>query len=651
MIFIGKINTNDGKGVFKGCVKTLFSIIIAVDRLSVRKGKRGRQDGERSILYLLALFAVRHWDAAGGAELFVYLLAYIALTAGIFLQMVKNARHFQFFDENFLMLLATIGAMVIGKYAEAVGAMLFFQIGKLIETVSMSQTKKSIAKYMDIRPDTANKKSGSGEAVVEPSELNIGDIIIIRPGEKIPVDAMVTAGVSTVDMKALTGEAEPEEVKIGTKLFSGSINLSGLLEARVMKVYAESTASRIMRLVEDANQKKSKKENFADRFTRYYTPFVTLLGILVMILPPMMMPSHDTEIWMYRGLIFLVAACPLGLLISVPLAFLGGIGAASKQGVMIKGSNYLEALSETETFIFDKTGTLTKGVFHVKEVCPRGGSEEELLEITAYAEAYSNHPIAVSLKEAYGKEIDMMRVQEAKEHLGYGVEALLDGRKVYIGNSKFMNKLGLYYHPVASVGSAVHVAVEGEYKGYILIADVMRKDAKRTVRWLNRHQLEVVMLTGDNERVAEDVAKQLGIESVYANLMPEDKVEQLEEFMESQMEQEKLAFIGDGINDAPVLARADVGIAMGGLGADAALEAADIILLEDEPSRIINAIRISRGTVRAVKQNLVFAIGMKVLLLIMAFFGYVTMQDAIVADMGIMLINILNSFWVIKYPE
>lgn len=607
--------------------------------------------GVGSILYLLALFAVRHWDAAGGAELFVYLLAYIALTAGIFLQMVKNARHFQFFDENFLMLLATIGAMVIGKYAEAVGAMLFFQIGKLIETVSMSRTKKSIAKYMDIRPDTANKKSGSGEAVVEPSELNIGDIIIIRPGEKIPVDAMVTAGVSTVDMKALTGEAEPEEVKIGTKLFSGSINLSGLLEARVMKVYAESTASRIMRLVEDANQKKSKKENFADRFTRYYTPFVTLLGILVMILPPMMMPSHDTEIWMYRGLIFLVAACPLGLLISVPLAFLGGIGAASKQGVMIKGSNYLEALSETETFIFDKTGTLTKGVFHVKEVCPRGGSEEELLEITAYAEAYSNHPIAVSLKEAYGKEIDMMRVQEAKEHLGYGVEALLDGRKVYIGNSKFMNKLGLYYHPVASVGSAVHVAVEGEYKGYILIADVMRKDAKKTVRWLNRHQLEVVMLTGDNERVAEDVAKQLGIESVYANLMPEDKVEQLEEFMESQMEQEKLAFIGDGINDAPVLARADVGIAMGGLGADAALEAADIILLEDEPSRIINAIRISRGTVRAVKQNLVFAIGMKVLLLIMAFFGYVTMQDAIVADMGIMLINILNSFWVIKYPE
>lgn len=607
--------------------------------------------GVGSILYLLALFAVRHWDAAGGAELFVYLLAYIALTAGIFLQMVKNARHFQFFDENFLMVLATIGAMVIGKYAEAVGAMLFFQIGKLIETVSMSQTKKSIAKYMDIRPDTANKKSGSGEAVVEPSELNIGDIIIIRPGEKIPVDAMVTAGVSTVDMKALTGEAEPEEVKIGTKLFSGSINLSGLLEARVMKVYAESTASRIMRLVEDANQKKSKKENFADRFTRYYTPFVTLLGILVMILPPMMMPSHDTEIWMYRGLIFLVAACPLGLLISVPLAFLGGIGAASKQGVMIKGSNYLEALSETETFIFDKTGTLTKGVFHVKEVCPRGGSEEELLEITAYAEAYSNHPIAVSLKEAYGKEIDMMRVQEAKEHLGYGVEALLDGRKVYIGNSKFMNKLGLYYHPVASVGSAVHVAVEGEYKGYILIADVMRKDAKKTVRWLNRHQLEVVMLTGDNERVAEDVAKQLGIESVYANLMPEDKVEQLEEVMESQMEQEKLAFIGDGINDAPVLARADVGIAMGGLGADAALEAADIILLEDEPSRIINAIRISRGTVRAVKQNLVFAIGMKVLLLIMAFFGYVTMQDAIVADMGIMLINILNSFWVIKYPE
>lgn len=607
--------------------------------------------GAGCALYLLALVSVRYWEAAGTAELFVYLLAYISLTAGICWQMFKNFRQLQFFDENFLMLLATIGAMLIGKYTEAVGAMLFFQIGKLIETVSMSRTKKSIAKYMDIRPDSATKKVRDGEVSVEPSELKSGDIIVIKPGEKIPVDAIVTEGISSVDMKALTGESEPREVKIGQKVYSGSINLSGLLEARVSKVYAESTASRIIRLVENANQRKSDSENFADRFTRYYTPLVTLLGILVMILPPMMMESHDTEVWMYRGLIFLVAACPFGLLISVPLAFLGGIGAASKQGVMIKGSNYLEALSKTETFIFDKTGTLTMGVFHVQEICPKGISEEELLEITAHGEAYSNHPIALSLRDAYGLELDTSRVKDIKEHSGFGVEAVIDGKTVYIGNSKFMNKMGSYYQPAEQIGTAVHVVVDGEYRGYIIIADVIRRDAKRTIRWMNRHQLEAVMLTGDNERVAKAVSKELGIEYVYANLMPEDKVEQMEEFMENQLESEKLAFVGDGINDAPVLARADVGIAMGGLGADAALEAADVILLEDEPSRIINAIRISRATVRAVKQNMVFAIGMKVILLVMAFFGYVSMQDAIIADMVVMLINILNSFWVLKYPE
>lgn len=604
-----------------------------------------------SVLYVLALCSIQYWGVSGKEKLMVFLLAYISLTAGICWQMFKNFRRVHFFDENFLMLVATIGAMLIGKYTEAVGAMLFFQIGKLIETISMSRTKKSIAKYMDIRPDSANKKVGSSEESVNPSELNLGDVIVIKPGEKIPVDAIVTEGVSTIDMKALTGEAEPREVKIGQKVYSGSINLSGLIEARVSRGYADSTASRIMKLVENASHKKSDSENFADCFTRYYTPLVTLLGILVMILPPMMMPSHDTETWMYRGLIFLVASCPFGLLISVPLAFLGGIGAASKQGVMIKGSNYLEALSKTETFIFDKTGTLTMGVFHVQEVCPKGISEEELLWLTAHGEAYSNHPIAVSLKDAYGLPLDTSRVKDIKEHSGFGVEAVIDGKTVYIGNSKFMNKLGIFYQPTAEIGTAVYVAVDGEYTGYILISDVIRRDAKRTVRWMNRRRIEAVMLTGDNERVAQDVAKKLGIEYVYANLMPQDKVAQLEEFMASQLESEKLAFVGDGINDAPVLARADVGIAMGGLGADAALEAADIILMEDEPFKIINAIRISRGTVRAVKQNLVFAIGMKVILLILAFFGYVSMQDAIIADMGVMLVNILNSFWVIKYPE
>ena len=578
--------------------------------------------GAGGILYLAALYTVGDGEWTSGAETVCFLLAYFALAAGVFAQLIRHFRKMHFFDENFLMLLATVGALIIGKYTEAVGAILFFQIGKLIEEISMSRTKKSIAKYMDIRPEFANRKVGNKEENVAPSDLKRGDVIVIRPGEKIPVDAVVTAGSSMVDMKALTGESEPGEVKIGQKVYSGSINLSGLLEARVSKVYAESTASRIMGLVEGANKKKSETEKFADRFTKYYTPIVTCLGILVMILPPMMLPAHDTETWMYRGLIFLVAACPFGLLVSVPLAFLGGIGAASKQGVLMKGSNFLEALSKAETFIFDKTGTLTQGVFRVKKICPKGMTAEELLELMAHGEAYSGHPIAVSLQEAYGKDVDLGRV-------------------------KFMNRQGLYYQPVSEIGTAVHVAVDGEYAGYILIADALRKDAKRTIRWLERHQLEAVMLTGDNERVAQSVAKQLGIEYVYANLMPEDKVAQLEEFIDSQMESENLAFVGDGINDAPVLARADIGIAMGGLGADAALEAADVILMEDEPSRIIDAIRISRGTIRAVKQNLIFAIGMKILLLILAFFGYVSMQDAIIADMGVMLINILNSFWVI----
>ena len=601
--------------------------------------------GAGGVLFLAALLAVaEEWSST--VRMVLFLTSYAALAVGIIGQMIKNFRKLHFFDENFLMLLATVGAMIIGKYTEGVGAILFFQIGKLIEAVSLNKTKKSIAKYMDIRPESATRKVGNREESVMPENLKRGDVIVIRPGEKIPVDAVVTVGSSMVDLKALTGESEPSEVKIGKKVYSGSINLSGLLEARVSKVYAESTASRIMGLVEGANQKKSPTEKFADQFTKYYTPIVTCLGILVMILPPMMLPGHDTETWMYRGLIFLVAACPFGLLVSVPLAFLGGIGAASKQGVLIKGSHFLEALSKADTFIFDKTGTLTEGVFHVKEICPRGMSAEELLELTAHGEAYSTHPIATSLQEAYGKEVDLGRVKYIKEYSGFGVMAEIDGKEVYIGNSKFMNRQGLYYQPVAEVGTAVHVAVDGEYAGHILIADLLRKDAKRTIRWLERHQLEAVMLTGDNERVAENIAKQLGIEYVYANLMPEDKVAQLEEFIDSQMESENLAFIGDGINDAPVLTRADIGIAMGGLGADAALEAADVILMEDEPSRIIDAIRISKGTVRAVKQNLVFAIGMKILLLLMAFFGYVSMQDAIIADMGVMLINILNSFWV-----
>ena len=418
----------------------------------------------------------------------------------------------------------------------------------------------------------------------------------------------------------------------------------------MLRHYRDSTASRIMELVENANAKKSERVKFADRFTKYYTPIVILIALLTVILPPMMFAEAREE-WIYRGLIILVAACPCGLMVSIPLAFLGGIGAASRQGVLIKGGAFLESLPEVDTFVFDKTGTLTEGVFHVTEINPYNCTEEELLETAVLGETYSMHPIAVSLREAYGKETDRSRVSGLEDFPGYGLRAEIDGRTVYIGNSRLMKRQGLFYQPAEGAGTAVHVAVDGNYAGYILISDVIREDSGRLMRWLHRHGLGTVMLTGDNERTAESVARQLGIESVYAELMPEDKVEQIEEFMESQTENEKVAFVGDGINDAPVLARADVGIAMGGLGADAALEAADIILMEDEPSRIINAIRIAKATLRSVSQNMVFAIGMKVILIVLAFLGLVTMQNAILADMAVMLINILNSFWMLKYPE
>lgn len=602
-------------------------------------------------LYITALFSVRHWSVSGNTEFILFLLPFIVMAAGIFLDMIKNIKKHHILDENLLMLLATLGALLIGRYTEAVGAILFFQLGKLVEVISLTTTKRSIARFMDIRPEYANLKVGGGEERVRPQDLQPRNVIVIKPGERIPVDAVVTLGNSMVDTKALTGESEPVEVKIGKRLYSGSINISGVLEARVTKVYAESTASKIMNLVERANDNKADSEKFADKFTRLYTPIVTLVGILLIVLPPMMFSGADVDTWLYRGLIFLVAACPCGLLVSVPLAFLGGIGAASRQGVLVKGSNFLEILSKTETFVFDKTGTLTEGVFQVKQICPKRLSEEELLEITAYGESYSNHPIAVSLKNAYGKEIDSSRIADVREDSGFGVCAQIDDREVYIGNAKFLNQQGLFYQPVHEIGTAVHVAIDGQYEGYILISDIIRYDVKWALNWLRRHHLETVMLTGDNQRVAEDVSEQLGIEYVYADLLPEDKVEQVQEFMESQMESEKLAFVGDGINDAPVLALADVGIAMGGLGADAALEAADVILMDDEPSKIINALKISRGTIRAVKQNLVFAIGMKVILLCLAATGYVTMQNAIIADMAVMLINILNSFWVLKYPE
>lgn len=604
------------------------------------------------ILYLYAIYVCEILDVSGLTRTILYLTAWLILIAGVCVDMVGNIRKMQFFDENLLILLATVGALVIGRYTEAVGAALFFQIGKVIEIVAVNNAKKSIAKFMNIRSEFANLKMEDGtEKTVHPSELKIGQIIIIGPGEKIPVDGVIVQGNGMVDMKALTGEPVPKEVRPGRKVYSGSINLDSVLEARVEKVYAESTASKVMGIVEEAAQKKSRSEGFAEKFRRGYTPIVTLLGVMVMVLPPIFVDGHDPEEWLYRGMVFFVAACPVGLLVSVPLAFLGGIGAASRQGVLIKGSNHLENLAAAETFVFDKTGTLTEGIFKVKEVTPKELTEKEFLEITARAEAYSSHPIANSLKNAFGKEIKHAGVENVKEHLGYGVSAEVDGDEVYIGNAKLMDQIGLVYPTVKAIGTVVYVAINGEYAGYIVIGDQIRQDVKGMIRWLHKHQIETVMLTGDNKHMAKATAKKLGIHYVYANLMPEDKVEHLEIFLESQREDEKLVFVGDGINDAPVLARADVGIAMGGLGADAALEAADIVLMEDQPSRIINAIRISKATIGVVKQNMMYSIGMKIFMLILALFGFLNMQNAIIADMCIMVINILNSFWVLKYPE
>ena len=606
--------------------------------------------GAGLLLYINAWAITSNWTVQDSADTLLFLVAYAVLSATTYWEQIKKITKKQFIDENLLMIIATVGAFLVERHKEAVAAMLFYQIGKLVEELSLSRTKKSIAKFIDIRPEYANLKVGTDEKVVSPQELLLGQIIVLRPGEKIPVDAVVTSGTGTVDMKALTGESEPIVVRTGDRVYSGSINLNSVLEARVTKLYNDSTASRIMELVERANEKKSESVHFADRFTKYYTPIVILIALLTVILPPMMFIEARDE-WIYRGLIILVAACPCGLMVSIPLAFLGGIGSAAKQGVLIKGGSFLEELTEVDTFVFDKTGTLTEGVFHVRDIVPHDMEKEKLLEIAALAESYSKHPVAMSLMEAYGKEFDKSRIADIEEQPGFGVYARVDGREVYAGNTRLMEREGINYKSVDEAGTAVYVAVDGKYAGYILIADVIRKDAVRLMNWLHKRDLSTVMLTGDNEQVAEDTASKLKIESVYAELMPEDKVTLPEEFRENQMEGEKLAFIGDGINDAPVLALADIGIAMGGLGADAALEAADVILMEDEPSRIINAIRISKATLRSVRQNMVFAIGMKALLIVLAFFGLVTMQNAIIADMAVMLINILNSFWMMQYPE
>lgn len=578
-------------------------------------------------------------------QIALFIISYIIVGGDVVKRAVKNIFKGQVFNENFLMSIATIGAFFIGEYPEGVAVMLFYQVGELFQSYAVGKSRKSIASLMDIRPDYANVKKGDELVKVDPDEVQIGDIIVIKAGEKIPLDGKVIEGSSMIDTSALTGESVPREVEVGSDILSGCININGVITAEVTKEFGESTVSKILDLVENASSKKSNSEQFITKFARYYTPVVVIIAVFLAIIPPLVIDGATFSDWIYRALAFLVVSCPCALVISIPLSFFGGIGGASKKGVLVKGSNYLEALAETEIVVFDKTGTLTKGVFNVQEIHPEGVSKEELLELTAHAESYSNHPISLSLKRAYSKEIDNGRISDVEEISGHGVIATVDGKKVMAGNIKLMKMMDIPYFKGELIGTIVHVAVNNKYIGYIVIADEVKEDSAQAIKELKAANIkQTVMLTGDNKSIGSKVAKELGLDKVYAELLPADKVEKLEELFSQKSKKGKLAFVGDGINDAPVLARADIGIAMGGLGSDAAIEAADVVIMTDEPSKIATTMKISKKTLKIAHQNIVFAIGIKIIVLILSAFGITTMWAAIFADVGVTIITVLNAF-------
>ena len=578
-----------------------------------------------------------------------YLTAYFIVGGDVVLRAVRNILRLQIFDENFLMFIATVGAFLIGEYPEAVGVMLFYQIGELFQGYAVDKSRKSIAELMDIRPDYANLKTADEIKKVDPDDVLVGNEIIIRPGERIPLDAIVTNGSSLVDTSSLTGEAVPRDAAVGSELLSGCINLSGLLTARVTKEFGDSTVSKILDLVENATAKKSKSENFITKFARIYTPAVVILAAMLAFIPPLTFSEAPLTEWIFRALTFLVISCPCALVISVPLSFFGGIGGASRQGILVKGGNYLEALAKTETVIFDKTGTLTKGVFDVQEIVAQAMEPEELLELAALAESHSNHPISLSVQRAYGKTIDTEKVTDVKETAGLGVQAVIAGKVVLAGNAKLMKEHGVGYEEPLTAGTIVHIASAGNYAGYIVIADQLKPDAAKTIKLLRSEGIkQTVMLTGDQKSVGELVAKKLGINHVYTELLPADKVRKLEEIMLVRSRNGKVAFVGDGVNDAPVLARADIGIAMGGLGSDAAIEAADVVVMTDEPAKIVTAIKIAKRTVRIAKQNIVFALSVKAAVLVLGALGLANMWAAVFADVGVSVIAILNAIRVLS---
>ena len=590
---------------------------------------------------------------SSGIEFAMYLTAYLLIGGEVLLKSVRNISKGQIFDENFLMGLATIGAFAIGEYSEGVAVMLFYQVGEMFQDRAVNHSRKSIKALMDIRPDYANLVSSDQLVQVSPEEVAIGSRIVIKPGERVPLDGRIIEGRSMADTSALTGESVPREVSQGDEILAGFINNNGVLTVEVTKEYGESTVSKILDMVQNASSKKSRTENFITKFARYYTPIVVFFALALAVVPPLLIRGEVFSDWIYRALIFLVVSCPCALVISIPLGFFGGIGGASRTGVLIKGSNYLEALNHIDTIVFDKTGTLTKGVFKVTEVNTFGGeSEAELLKYAAYAESYSSHPIAQSILKAYDKEVDSSKVSNYNEISGYGVKAEFEGRNIAAGNARMMELEKVSWENPDTMGTVVHVALDGVYSGYIVIADEIKEDSSKAVRLLKDLGIKnIVMLTGDVREVGEKTAKILGLDAVYSELLPDQKVEKLEAIEKSKKSKGKIAFVGDGINDAPVLARADIGIAMGGLGSDAAIEAADIVIMTDEPSKIVTAIRIARKTRKIVWQNIIFAMSIKAVVLLLGAGGLATMWEAVFADVGVALIAVLNSLRVMNLKD
>ena len=577
-----------------------------------------------------------------------FLIPYLVIGWDVLWRAVRNIAHGQIFDENFLMAIATVGALCIGEYAESVFVMLFYQVGELFQSYAVGRSRQSIAELMEIRPDYANVERDGTVEQVDPDEVAVGETIVIKAGERVPLDGVVLEGRSDLDTAALTGESLPREVQSGDDVISGCVNLTGLLKVRVTRAFEESTVSKILDLVENAGSKKAKAENFITKFARYYTPTVVLAAVALALLPPLVGAVGWSES-LHRALIFLVISCPCALVISVPLSFFGGIGGASKAGVLVKGGAYLEVLARAQIVVFDKTGTLTKGVFNVTAVHPEQCGEDRLLELAALAESWSEHPISRSLREAYGKEVDASRVTDVEEHSGRGVHAKVDGQEIWVGNDKLMDAIGVSWHPCHRVGTTVHVAAKGEYLGHIVISDEVKEDAAQAVADLKALGVaKTVMLTGDSKAVGESVAAQLGLDEVHTQLLPADKVEQVEALLSEKKGKGCLAFVGDGINDAPVLSRADIGIAMGGLGSDAAIEAADVVLMDDKPSKIAVAIRIAQKTLVIVRQNIVFALGVKALVLVLGAVGEANLWEAVFADVGVSVIAILNAMRAMK---